>query len=172
MIKSYKGLSPTIGKGVYIAETAFVAGEVILGDGVNIWPGVSIRGDVNTISIGRGTNVQDGAVIHVSGTPPHPTVIGQEVTIGHNAVVHGATIGDRALIGMGAVVLDGAVVEPGSMVAAGSLVTPGKVVGTGTLWAGSPASEKRPLKPEEAEWLTKSAGHYMELARDYMEGGD
>jgi len=168
MIVEYDGMSPSIAEGVYVAETAYISGKVIISRNVSIWPSVVIRGDVNKVFIDEGTNIQDGCVVHVTGEPSYPVYIGKEVTIGHNATIHGATINDRVLIGMGAVVLDGAVISKESMVAAGALVVPGFVVPEHTLVAGVPAKIKRNLTDKEIEYLKISALKYQELARKYM----
>ena len=152
-----------------MAPGAAVIGDVTLAAGVNVWFNVTIRGDVHHINIGENTNVQDNSVIHVT-RGKFPTHIGNNVTIGHGAVVHACTIGDLCLIGMGSVILDGAVVEPRSMVAAGAVVTPGKVVKSGTVWSGVPAKEWRPMTQEETNYLPWSAKHYVELAAAYRSG--
>jgi carbonic anhydrase/acetyltransferase-like protein (isoleucine patch superfamily) len=163
----FKGVTPTVGEGVFIADTARVIGDTHIGRGSNIWFGVAIRGDVHRIRIGEMTNIQENAVCHVT-FQKWPLVIGNRVTIGHGAIVHGCTIGDDCLIGMGAVVLDGAIVQPFSMVAAGAVVSPGKVVESGWLWAGVPAKPVRQLTDEERAYLGWSSTHYYELSRHYM----
>ena len=148
-----------------------VTGDVELGPESSLWFGTVVRGDVNTVRIGARTNVQDGTVIHVT-TRTHPTVIGDDVTIGHRAVLHGCTVHDRCLIGIGAIVLDGAVVGPDAMVGAGALVPPGAVVPPGTLVMGQPARPRRPLTPEEIAFLRTSAANYVSYAARYRaEGG-
>lgn len=166
----FKGIMPTLGEGVFIADTARVIGDTHLGQGTNVWYGVAIRGDVNRVRIGEMTNIQENAVCHVT-TAKWPLVIGNRVTVGHGAIVHGCTIGDDSLIGMGAVVLDGAIIEPFSMVAAGAVVSPGKRVETGWLWAGVPARPVRLLTDEERAYLGWSSTHYYELSRHYMVKG-
>lgn len=158
---------PKLGRDVFVAPGAVVIGDVEIGDRASIWFGCVVRGDVHHIRIGADTNVQDGTIIHVSmGT--HPTVIGARVTIGHRAVVHGCTIEDDCMIGIGAVVLDGAVIERGAVVAAGAVVSPGKRVAAGTMWAGVPARELRPVKPAETRFIAANAPHYHELAMRYV----
>lgn len=159
---------PTVGEKVFVAPGAAVIGDVHLGAGSNVWFNVTIRGDVNHIRIGVGTNIQDNAVCHVT-YQKHPLIIGNNVTVGHGAILHGCTVHDTALIGMGSKVLDGAVVESGAMVAAGALVGPGKVVKSGELWAGVPAKPMRALTQAEKDYLPWSAEHYMRLAEQYLD---
>jgi len=169
MITNFASASPQIGRDCFIAPTAFVAGQVTLGDRVTIWPGASLRGDINTIAIGNGTNIQDNASIHVGHADEHSVQIGENVTIGHNAVVHGARVGDNALIGMGAIVLDGAVIGEGAIVAAGALVSPGSFIAPGMLAMGSPAREKRPVTDHERESVAAGCLSYQNLAAVYNE---
>jgi carbonic anhydrase/acetyltransferase-like protein (isoleucine patch superfamily) len=172
--RAYRGVSPTLGARVYVDPAATLVGDVVLGDDVSLWPGVVVRGDVNFIRIGARSNVQDGTVIHVSHDGPHArlggfaTVIGDDVTIGHKAIVHACRIEDAVLIGMGAIVLDGAVVEKHGFIGAGALVTPGRVVGSGELWLGNPARKARMLSDAEIEALYYSAGHYVRLKDEYL----
>lgn len=158
---------PTIGKNVWIADNATVIGDTVIGDESNIWFGVTIRGDVHEIRIGKRTNVQDHTVIHttrnVSGA-----YIGDEVTIGHGAIIHACTIHNRVLVGMGAIILDQAVMEENSMLAAGSVLPPKKRVPSGQLWGGSPARYMRNLTEEELKFLPISADNYVRLAREYF----
>lgn len=171
-IRSYMGMRPVMEEGVYIDEMALVTGDVHLGKNVSVWPGAVIRGDVNTIKIGDNTNVQDGAVLHVtSKTDKLPEgfalTIGEDVTIGHRAMVHGATIGNRVLIGMNSTILDGAVVEDDVVIAAGSVVAPGKKLEKGFLYMGIPAKQARPVSDEEKEHIAFNASHYVEVAAEY-----
>lgn len=166
---------PALGERVYIDAKASVTGSVVLGDDVSVWPMTVIRGDVNRITIGARSNIQDGCVLHVTHEGPWapdglPLVVGNEVTIGHGAVLHACRIGDRCLVGMGAIVMDGAVLEPDSMVAGGAVVTPGKVVPSGTLWRGNPARQARDLTREEISNQLYSALHYVRLKDLYLEG--
>ncbi|MBT8048433.1 MAG: gamma carbonic anhydrase family protein [Xanthomonadales bacterium] len=165
---------PELGKRVFIDRTARVSGAVELSDDVSVWPMSVIRGDVNRIAIGARSNIQDGCVLHVtheSDWQPDglPLLIGEDVTVGHAAILHACTIGDRCLVGMGAIVMDGAVLEPDSMVAAGALVTPGKVISTGTLWRGNPARQARQLTADEISKLVYSARHYVRLKDLYLQ---
>lgn len=171
-IRSYDGKQPNIHDSAYVDEHGVVIGEVSLAEGASVWPMAVLRGDVQRIEVGQRTNIQDGAVLHVThdhaGAPGgRPLIIGDDVTIGHNATLHACTIGNACLIGMNAVVLDGATVEDGAMVGAGALVTPGTVVTAGTLWVGSPAKMARELKDSEKAFLTYSAGHYVVLAEKH-----
>ncbi|MDG3086720.1 gamma carbonic anhydrase family protein [Vibrio hannami] len=172
-IKSYKGISPVIGEGVYIDETSVLVGDITLEKDVSIWPFVSARGDVNHIRIGKRTNVQDGSVLHVThkneqNPDGYPLIIGNDVTIGHKVMLHGCTIKDRVLVGMSSIVLDGAVIEEDVMIGAGSLVPPNKVLESGYLYVGSPVKQARPLKEQELAFLTKSANNYVETKNDYL----
>ena len=167
---------PSLGARVYVDPAATVIGTVTLGDDVSIWPSCVVRGDVNFIRIGARSNVQDGTVIHVSHDGPHArlggfaTVIGEDVTIGHKAIIHACRIEDAALIGMGAVLLDGAVVRKHGFVGAGALLAPGKVVGEAELWLGNPARKVRVLSDAEIEGLYYSAQHYVRLKDQYLTG--
>jgi carbonic anhydrase/acetyltransferase-like protein (isoleucine patch superfamily) len=163
----YKKIMPTLGCDVFVAPTASVIGDVVIGDDSNIWFGVTIRGDVHEIRIGQRTNIQDGTVIHVT-RQVSGTYIGDGVTVGHMALLHACTIGNNAFIGMGAIVLDEAVVEDGAMLAAGAMLTPGKRVPSGELWAGRPAKFMRQLTPEDLAFFPVSADNYVRLAKDYL----
>lgn len=172
-LRAYRGASPKLGTRVYVDPAASVIGDVELGDDVSIWPGAVVRGDVEKIRIGARTNVQDGAVLHVTHDGPYtpggfPCIVGSDVTIGHAAVVHACTLEDCCLIGMHATVLDGAVVKRHAFVGAGALVAPGKIVGEGELWIGNPARCVRRLSDTEIEALRYSAQHYVELKDDYL----
>ena len=176
LIRPYRHHLPVLGERVYIDPAAVVIGDVVLGDDVSIWPATVIRGDVNFIRIGARTNLQDGTVVHVSHDGPHAklggfaTRIGEDVTIGHKAVIHACTIEDAALIGMGAIVLDGAVVKKLGFVGAGALIPPGKVVGEGEMWLGNPGRFARRLSDAEMEALYYSAQHYVRLKDQYLAG--
>ena len=161
-------IHPIIGKDVFIAPTAYVGGEVRLGDECTVMHHVTIRADVSAISIGRRVNIQDGTVIHVTHDSRFcpgglPTVIGAEVTVGHKVMLHACTIEDLSLIGMNAVIMDGAIVQSRVMVGAGSVVPPGKILQTGHLYVGSPVKKIRPLNDRELEFLEYSAQNYVRL---------
>jgi carbonic anhydrase/acetyltransferase-like protein (isoleucine patch superfamily) len=176
-IRPYRDQLPRLGARTWVDPAATVIGDVELGDDVSLWPGTVVRGDVNFVRIGARTNVQDGTVVHVSHDGPHAklggfaTVIGEDVTIGHKAIVHACRIEDAVLIGMGAVILDGAVVRTHGFVGAGALVAPGKEVGPGELWLGNPAKKVRMLSDAEIDALYYSAKHYVRLTDDYLSMG-
>lgn len=166
MIEPFLGLHPRLDGANFVAPTAAVIGDVTLGRDASIWYGASLRGDVHFIRIGARSNVQDNATVHVSrGT--HPCVIGEGVTVGHNAVVHGCTVEDDCLIGMAAVVLDGAVIGVGSLVGAGALVTGNTVVPPRSLVLGSPAKVARTLSDDEVETIRANAAHYVRMSAMY-----
>lgn len=172
-VRAFKDKQPSIGQSVYIDEQAVVIGDVTLGNDVSIWPTTVVRGDVERIQIGDGTNVQDGAVLHVShagrfSPQGHPLIIGKGVTIGHRAVVHACTIGDYCLVGIGAIIMDGSVLEDYVMLGAGALVPPGKTLASGYLYVGAPAKQARPLTDAEKEFLEYSAVHYVSLKNSYL----
>ncbi len=166
IILPYKGIWPTIADGVFIAPGAVVTGNVTIGEQANIWFGCVLRGDVQSITIGERSNIQDGTVIHVT-REIGPTRVGAGVTVGHKALIHAATAEDGSFIGMGSIMLDFSVVEQGGYLAAGAVLTPKKRVPKGELWAGSPAKLLRPVSAEEADWIPKSAEHYVKLAANY-----
>ena len=153
LIKNVKGISPVFGENIYLAENATVVGDVKMGDNCSVWFHAVIRGDVNSIIIGNKVNIQDGAVVHCTYRKAS-TKIGHNVSIGHNAIVHGCTIKDNVLIGMGSVVMDGAVVESNSIVAAGSVVLEGTIIESGTIYAGVPAKKVKDLDKEKINRLT------------------
>jgi len=167
-ILPYKGKLPTIADNVFIAQTAVVTGDVVIGKGSSIWYGVVMRGDVHEIRIGENTNIQDNTVVHVT-RDKFGCYIGSRVTIGHGAILHACRLEDDCFVGMGATVMDGAVVESGAMVAAGALVTPGKVVRKGELWSGSPAKFLRELTEKELAFFPVSAENYTQLGQEYLE---
>ena len=163
----YGGKTPEIAADAFIAPTAAVIGDAAVGAQSSIWFGCTVRADGNFIRIGARTNIQDGTVIHVD-SDSLPAIIGDDVTVGHMALIHACTLESGSFVGMAATVMDGAVVETGAMVAAGALVTPGKRVAAGELWAGSPAKKWRDLTDRERATLTDAAGHYVELAKEYL----
>ena len=169
MIRKYKNISPKIEASAFIAENVVIIGDVEIGAESSVWYNCVLRGDVNDIKIGARTNIQDGTIIHVSSTT-QGTYIGDDVTVGHMALLHACTIGNSAFIGMQACVMDDAIVEDEAMVAAGALVTPGKRIPSHQLWGGSPAKFMRNLTAEEIEFLKFSADRYVRLSRDYLSG--
>lgn len=166
VILSFRGVAPDIADTAFIAPNAAIVGDVRIGPGSSVWYGCTVRGDVNRVRIGRGSNLQDNSTIHVD-SKRYPTVIGDDVLIGHQCVIHGRTIGDRATIGMQSCVMDGVTIEPGAMVAAGSLVTPGKAIPAGQLWSGRPAKFMRDLDDEASAALLEGARHYARLAQEH-----
>ena len=168
LIKSVRGFTPQLGSECFLAETAVILGEVFIGNHCTIWYNAVVRGDVNRITIGDRTNIQDGVVIH--GTyQKNSTILGSDVSIGHNAIVHGCTIEDRVLIGMGAIVMDTAVIETGSMVAAGAVVLQGTKVSAGMLYAGVPAKPIRKIDHELLEMIDRTAKNYPIYASWFKE---
>jgi carbonic anhydrase/acetyltransferase-like protein (isoleucine patch superfamily) len=172
MIRPYKNISPVWGSHCYIDAQATVIGKVTLGHDVSVWPMAVIRGDVHDIQIGDKTNIQDGAILHVAHqgpySPGYPLIIGEGVTVGHQAVLHACQVGNYCLIGINAIVLDGAVIEDYVMLGANSLVPPGKTLKSKHLYLGSPAKCIRPLTEEEIEKLKYSAEHYVKIKNDYL----
>ncbi|MGA7966263.1 MAG: gamma carbonic anhydrase family protein [Gammaproteobacteria bacterium] len=165
---------PQLGRDVYVATNATVLGHVTLGDESSVWPQAVVRGDVNAIRIGARTNVQDGCILHVTHDGPytaggHELEIGEDVTLGHGAILHGCRVGARCLIGIRATVLDGADIEDEVLLGAGALVPPGKRLASGFLYHGQPARQVRTLTAQEREALAYSAEHYVKLARRYLD---
>lgn len=166
VIRTYQGIKPTIPNSCFIEETAVVIGDVVLGEACSVWFHAVLRGDVNYIRVGNRTNVQDLCMLHVTHDT-HPLIIGNEVTVGHNVVLHGCTIKDRVLVGMGAIIMDGAVIGEDSVVGAGALVTEGTIVPPKSVMLGSPAKVKRPVSENELAWIKESAENYVRYARTY-----
>jgi carbonic anhydrase/acetyltransferase-like protein (isoleucine patch superfamily) len=173
MIRSFQGVMPSIGTGAYVDESAQVIGQVTLGEDSSVWPLTVIRGDVNKITIGARTNIQDNSCLHVTHDGPYtpggvPLLIGDDVTVGHGVILHACTIGDRCLIGMGAIVMDKVVLEPECFIAAGTVVPPGKTLKGGWLYRGSPAQAVRELTDKERANLKYSAEHYVRVKNKYQ----
>jgi gamma-carbonic anhydrase len=160
LIQTVKGVSPKMGKNCFLAENATVIGDVVMGDECSVWYNAVVRGDVHSIRIGNKTNIQDGAIIHCTYQKA-ATVIGNEVSIGHNAIVHGCTLEDRVLIGMGAIVMDHVVVQTGAIVAAGAVVLENTVVEAGYIYAGIPAKKVKPVGEELAKIFDRTANNYV-----------
>jgi carbonic anhydrase/acetyltransferase-like protein (isoleucine patch superfamily) len=172
-VRPYRDWQPSVGARAWIDPAATVIGRVSIGDDASIWPGAVVRGDVNWISIGARTSIQDGSVLHVAsarlaGDEGMPLVIGEECTIGHGVILHACTLGRRCLVGMGAIVMDGAVIGDEAIIGAGALVTPGAQVPPRTLWTGSPARQRRALEAREIAQLAESAAHYVALKDEYQ----
>jgi carbonic anhydrase/acetyltransferase-like protein (isoleucine patch superfamily) len=167
IIMPWRDLAPRIHPTAYIAPTAAIIGDVQIAEDANIWLGCSLRGETRAVIVGKGSNIQDGTVMHIGGGGP--TYVGAHVTVGHLCLIHGCWIEDRAFIGMQATVMDDAIVESTAMVAAGALVTEGKRVPAGELWAGRPAKKLRDLSDEEIARYTGFAPHYVELAHEYRD---
>ena len=176
MIRPFKGITPQIAPSAFIAETAVVIGEVSIGAQASLWYNVVARGDVNSISIGARSNIQDLTMLHVThkkhaDDPGAPLIIGDDVTVGHSVTLHGCTLKDGCFIGMQAMVMDKAVVGEGALVGARALVTEGTIIPPHTLWVGAPAKYKRDLTPDEIAWLKKSADNYVRYSREFLEDG-
>lgn len=172
-IRTYRDQRPTLGQRVYIDLAATVIGDVTLADDCSVWPAAVIRGDMHYIRIGARTSVQDGAVLHITHASEYnpggwPLIIGDDVTIGHQACLHGCTVGNRVLVGIGAVILDGATIEDEVVIAAGTLVPPGKTLASGYLYMGSPCRQARPLNDGERRFFTYSAQNYVALKDGYL----
>ena len=171
---SFGGATPRLDPGAFAAPGAVLIGDIEVGPEASIWYNCVLRGDVNRIRIGARSNIQDGSVIHVDSPKPGseaglPTLIGEEVLIGHLAMVHGCILHDRAFVGLGAIVMDGCVIESEAMLAAGAMLTPGKRIASGQLWAGRPAKYLRDLTAEELAGHRAGVAHYVELAKAHAE---
>jgi carbonic anhydrase/acetyltransferase-like protein (isoleucine patch superfamily) len=161
LIKSIKGKTPVFGKYLYLAENATIVGEVFIGNNCSVWFSAVIRGDVNSITIGNKVNIQDGAVIHCT-YQKFPTILGNNITVGHNAIIHGCTIKDNVLIGMGAIVMDGAVIESNSIIAAGAVVLERTYIESGAIYAGVPAKKVKELNEKQTAQLIEGiADNYV-----------
>lgn len=171
--RPYKDVYPTLAEGVYVDSSAVLVGDIQLGKDSSIWPLVAARGDVNHIRIGERTNIQDGCVLHVTRTSfdddeGFPLIIGDDVTLGHRAMLHGCTLGNRILVGMAAVIMDGAIVGDDVIIGGGALIAPGKKLESGYLYVGSPARRMRALTDAEKSFLKQSAANYVLLKNDYL----
>ena len=168
---------PRLGDRVYVDPAATIIGDVQLGDDCSVWPMTVIRGDVNRITIGKRCSIQDASVLHVTHAGPHtgdgwPLVIGNDVTVGHRAVLHGCHLGNQILVGIGSIVMDGAVVEDQVVIGANSLVAPGKTLRSGHLYLGSPARKARSLTQEELDYFRYTAANYVRLKDEYLTAND
>jgi carbonic anhydrase/acetyltransferase-like protein (isoleucine patch superfamily) len=170
----FGGHSPRIAESAFVAPGARLIGDVEIGPEASIWYNCVLRGDVNRIRVGARTNIQDGTIVHVDSPKPgrvagHPTIIGEDVLIGHLAMVHGCLLHDRAFVGLGAIVMDGCEIEGGAMLAAGAMLTPGRRIPSGQLWAGRPAKYVRDLTPAEHQAQAAGVAHYVALARAHRD---
>jgi len=172
MIRPFQGMQPQINPSAFVAETAVIIGDVVIGEQSSVWYNCVVRGDVNSIHIGARSNVQDLSMLHVThkklDDPGAPLVIGDDVTIGHSVTLHGCTLKNGCFVGMQAMVMDKAVVGEGALVGARALVTEGTVIPPHTLWVGAPARYKRDLTPDEIAWLARSAGNYVKYSQQYI----
>ncbi len=167
MLRPFRSVFPTVDQSAFVDQSAQVIGDVHIGAESSVWMNVVVRGDVHYIRIGARTNIQDGTIVHVM-RDTHPTVIGDDITIGHGAVVHGSTIEDRCLVGMGAILLNGCRVGTGSIIAAGSLLPEGTVVPPGSMVMGMPAKVRRRLTPEEDASIKWYADNYVRYRLDFQ----
>ncbi|WP_409524386.1 gamma carbonic anhydrase family protein [Nitrincola sp. MINF-07-Sa-05] len=172
-LRQYQGQTPQLGKKVFVDPSAIVLGDVEIGDESSVWPLVVIRGDMHRIRIGQYTSIQDGSVLHITHAGPYnpegfPLIIGDHVTVGHQAMLHGCTLGSRILVGMGAMVMDGAVVEDEVIIGAGSLVPPGKTLKSGYLYVGRPVQQMRELSDKERAFFVYTAENYARLKDKHL----
>jgi len=167
MLRAFRGIIPTIATSAFIEETAAVIGDVVIGSESSVWFNAVVRGDVHSIRIGHRTNIQDLCLLHVTDDT-YPLTLGDDITVGHHAVLHGCTIKDRVLIGMGAVIMDGAVIEEDCIVGAGALVTERMQVPPKSLILGTPARIRRSLTDDELRWIKESALNYIRYAQYYI----
>ncbi len=165
MLIKYKDILPSVDESCFVADSARVTGDITLQNDVNVWYGTVMRGDVEAINIGARTNIQDNSVVHTSNG--YPCKIGEDVTVGHGAIIHGATIEENCLIGMGAIVLDGVHIEKNVIIGAGALIPPGKRIAANSLVVGSPGKVVRELTEEEISGIKKSAENYVLVSKEY-----
>jgi carbonic anhydrase/acetyltransferase-like protein (isoleucine patch superfamily) len=169
MLRPYRNVVPTIDPSAYVDESAQVIGDVVIGAESSVWLNAVVRGDINYIRLGRQTNLQDGVIVHVNHEPSYPTVVGDQVTVGHGAILHGCLIEDRCLIGMGAILLNGSRVGSDSIVAAGTLVAERTVIPPRSLVIGTPGKIKRALTDGELALILEGAANYVRCRLDYMD---
>jgi carbonic anhydrase/acetyltransferase-like protein (isoleucine patch superfamily) len=167
MIRSYKGITPSIPKSCFVDESAQLIGDVVLGENASIWMNAVLRGDVKEIRVGANSNIQDGSVLH-GMKEQYPVHLGDWVTVGHSAILHGCVIEDRCLIGMGCIILNGAHIGSGSIIAAGTLIPEKTVVEPESLWMGSPGKFRRKLDASEQETILRYAKNYLEYRKEYL----
>ncbi|GJL58489.1 MAG: gamma carbonic anhydrase family protein [Nitrospirales bacterium] len=167
MLRTYRGIAPTVAPSAFIEDTAVVIGDVAVGSESSVWFHAVIRGDVHSIRIGHRTNIQDLCLLHVTHDT-HPLTLGDDITVGHHVVLHGCTIQDRVLIGMGAIIMDGVVIEEDCVIGAGALITRNIHIPSRSLVMGSPAKVKRLLTDAEVQWIKESAANYIRYAQQYV----
>jgi carbonic anhydrase/acetyltransferase-like protein (isoleucine patch superfamily) len=172
-IRSHRGISPNLGLRVYVDPAATVIGNVCLGDDVSVWPGAVIRGDMHSISVGARSNIQDNAVLHITHSSDFnpagwPLSIGEDVVVGHRAILHGCTLGSRILVGNGAIVNDGAIVEDEVIIGAGCMVPPGKTLASGFVYVGNPCKPLREVSDKEKSFFSYSPSNYVKLKNQYL----
>ena len=172
-IRSHRGISPNLGLRVYVDPAATVIGNVCLGDDVSVWPGAVLRGDMHSISVGARSNIQDNAVLHITHASDFnpagwPLSIGEDVVVGHRAILHGCTLGNRILVGNGAIVNDGAVVEDEVIIGAGCMVPPGKTLASGFVYVGNPCKPLREISDKEKSFFSYSPANYVKLKNQYL----
>ena len=167
MVRSYKGISPTIPSSCYIDDSAQIIGDVILGEHASVWMNAVLRGDVHSIRVGAHSNIQDCSVLH-GMKEQYGVFLGEYVTVGHNVTLHGCTIEDRCLIGMGSIILNGARIGTGSIIAAGTLIPEKTIVEPGSLWMGSPGKFRRKLEPKDQEGIMRYANNYLGYKDAYL----
>ena len=172
-IRSHRGISPNLGLRVYVDPAATVIGNVCLGDDVSVWPGAVLRGDMHSISVGARSNIQDNAVLHITHASDFnpagwPLSIGEDVFVGHRAILHGCTLGNRILVGNGAIVNDGAVVEDEVIIGAGCMVPPGKTLASGFVYVGNPCKPLREISDKEKSFFSYSPANYVKLKNQYL----
>jgi carbonic anhydrase/acetyltransferase-like protein (isoleucine patch superfamily) len=172
-IRSFKGMTPKLGKKVFVDDSAVVIGDVELGQDVSVWPNTVIRGDMHSIKIGERCSIQDGSILHITHASDYnpggyPLTLGDDVTVGHMAMLHGCTIGNQVLIGMQAMVMDGAIIEDQVVIGAGSLVPSGKTLNSGHLYVGRPAKAVRILNEKELSYFKYTAANYVKLKDEYL----
>ena len=172
-VRSFKGMQPSMGQRVFVDDRAVVIGDVVLGDDVSVWPNTVIRGDMHSIKIGARCSIQDGSILHITHASDYnpggyPLTLGEDVTVGHMAMLHGCTIGNQVLIGMQAMVMDGVVIEDQVVLGAGSLVPPGKTLKSGHLYVGRPAKAVRELNEKELSYFKYTAANYVKLKNEYL----
>jgi|TARA_R110001632_G_scaffold40314_2_gene101172 carbonic anhydrase/acetyltransferase-like protein (isoleucine patch superfamily) len=173
VMKSFRGKMPQLGERVWVDENAVIIGDVTIGDDSSVWPLVAIRGDMHSITIGARTSIQDNSCLHITHASTYkpegyPLSIGDDVTVGHMAMLHGCTVGSRVLVGMGTTILDGAVIEDEIIIGAGSLVPPGKRLESGFMYMGSPVKQIRPLNEKEIEYFQYAGLNYVKLKDEYL----